>query len=126
MGLSGQKTADNPNGQEIRLSFDNESYKARTFGDLIGHEGSHIADGSDWVKSGFSDSKNPTKYQTEFDAYTVQGLLAQAENAHGWSFIPTHLIKGFPTVYIPIWNSGWEKADIESMRGKNIDLILSA
>lgn len=129
-GVAGLKTKDNPTGQNIRVAFDPEAFSTNTFGDLVGHEGSHVADGSDWVKSGFANSANPTEYQTEVDGYTVQSLLAQARNPNGSSNI---LLPGFnekgKTPYFPenvaIWNSGWAEADRATIRRTNIDKILA-
>jgi RHS repeat-associated protein len=86
-GVAGARTADNPTGQNIRIQFDPDQFESTTFGGLIGHEGSHAADGSDWVKSGFANSANPTAYQSEVDAYTVQGVLAQARNPDSYSYV---------------------------------------
>jgi RHS repeat-associated protein len=79
-GSTVAKTADNPNGQNIRVVFD----KASNFlgGDIkelaieAAHEGVHVADGSDWVSSGFSANANPSIFQTEQDAYSVGNNVA--------------------------------------------------
>jgi RHS repeat-associated protein len=79
-GSTVAKTADNPNGQNIRVVFD----KASNFlgGDInrlaveSAHEGVHVADGSDWVNSGFSANANPSLFQTEQDAYRVGNNVA--------------------------------------------------
>jgi RHS repeat-associated protein len=131
VGVAGQKTADNPAGQNIRVQFDPSAFEGATFGNLIGHEGSHAADGSDWVKSGFRDSANPTTYQGEVDAYTVQSLLAQARNPDTYSFIS--LPGGFkqpgknPYLHenVRIWDSGWNEADRATLRRTNIDKVIS-
>lgn len=67
-GATGEKTADNPTGQNINVTFKDGNASAG----LVAHEGSHVADGSDWVKSGFSASMNPTRGTTELNANHVQ------------------------------------------------------
>ena len=67
---NGNKSADlNPNGQNINVTF---NPNAAGDAGLVAHEGSHVADGSAWVASGFSANKNPTNFTTEFNAYNVQ------------------------------------------------------
>ena len=126
--------------KQIHVNFDPAEFKTGTFGDLIGHEGSHIADKRVWIDSGFQDSKNPSIYRTEFDAHTVQGVLAQARHLdeppgplnRSYMTLPPFLVPGpkgkNPTLYtreeIDIWNSSWAPADIATMRGKGIDRLL--
>jgi hypothetical protein len=69
-------TADNPNGQNIRVTFNSQSNflgggNVDNLALLGAHEGSHVADASDWVSSRFSNNALPSHYQTEFDAYHV-------------------------------------------------------
>jgi RHS repeat-associated protein len=130
-GVAGPRTADNPTGQNIRIAFDPSQFESTTFGGLIGHEGSHAADGSDWVKSGFANSANPTTYQSEVDAFTVQSALAQARSPNSYSYVslpsfkePSNNFQYFP-VQVRIWDSGWKEADRATMRRANIDRILS-
>ena len=68
---NGQNDAENhnPNKQNINVTFNPDA--AGNPG-LIAHEGSHVADGEAWVASGFSPNADPTKFQTELDAYHVQ------------------------------------------------------
>jgi hypothetical protein len=128
-GVAGKKTADNPTGQNIRIGFDPATFKHEGFGDLIGHEGSHAAAGSDWVKSGFADSANPTVYQNEFDGHLVQSVLAQARLPDNYLYIPlpAAFIRG-KNPYLPervrIWDSGWKEADRATIRRANIDNVL--
>lgn len=73
-GSTGPKTADNPTGQKIEVTF-----KASALGNAMdeGHEGSHVADGSAWVASGFSTKMNPTKWDTEMRAYRVSATIGE-------------------------------------------------
>jgi RHS repeat-associated protein len=86
---NGDKSADNPTGQNINVTFNPNAVGDAS---LVGHEGSHVADGSDWVASGFSASKDPTNHQTEMDANDVQFNLANVMSgikydvAHGGSY----------------------------------------
>jgi RHS repeat-associated protein len=73
---NGNKSADNPTGQNINVTFNPGAVGGDFSGGLVGHEGSHVADASAWVASGFSPSLNPTNSTTEFNAYHVEfGLL---------------------------------------------------
>lgn len=94
-GTAGPKTADNPNGQNITVTFDKASnmlngQNVDAVGSLTVHEGVHVADGSDWVSSGFSNNANPSHLQTEHDAYTVQMNVLQGLGypTAGFSFGP--------------------------------------
>ncbi len=69
---NGSKSADNPKGQNINVTFNPDAVGKDLSGGLVAHEGTHVADGSDWVKSGFAISKNPTNGQTELKANHVQ------------------------------------------------------
>jgi RHS repeat-associated protein len=89
----GPGTKDNPNGQNITVTFDKASdllngKNLDAVGSLSGHEGVHVADASDWVSSGFSDSAHPSNLQTEHDAYTVQMNILQGlgHNSATFSF----------------------------------------
>jgi RHS repeat-associated protein len=73
-GAAGAKTADNPTGQKIEVKFN-----PNALGNAMdqAHEGSHVADGSAWVASGFSRAFNPTRFQTEMDAYRVSATIGE-------------------------------------------------
>jgi RHS repeat-associated protein len=84
-GSTVAKTQDNPNGQNIRVTFDRASNvlgaDTNSLATLAAHEGVHVADGSDWVSSGFSNNALPSRLQTEWDAYQVQGSIAEGLGA---------------------------------------------
>jgi RHS repeat-associated protein len=85
-GSTVTKTADNPNGQNIRVTFDKSSNllsgaDAGSLGGLGAHEGVHVADASDWVSSGFSPNANPSSFQTEMDAYRVEASIGEGLGA---------------------------------------------
>jgi len=63
------KENDNPNKQNINVTFNPNAVGDAS---LVAHEGSHVADGSAWVSSGFSANMNPTNLNTELNAYHVQ------------------------------------------------------
>src|SRR5579863_5571498 len=69
---NGDKSADNPTGQNINVTFNPGSVGQDLSAGLVAHEGSHVADGSDWVKSGFSAGMDPTHNTTEMNANHVQ------------------------------------------------------
>ncbi len=72
-GNLGPRTADNPNGQNIVVGLRPVDLAKGGAGlsAVISHEGSHVADGSDWVASGFAAAMNPTAAATERRAYLV-------------------------------------------------------
>jgi hypothetical protein len=75
---NGDKSADNPTGQNINVTFNPNAVGGDYSGSLVAHEGSHVADGSAWVASGFSAKMNPTNFTTEFNAYHVQFNIGNA------------------------------------------------
>ncbi len=75
---NGDKSADNPTGQNINVTFNPNVVGGDFSGALVAHEGSHVADGSAWVASGFSANMNPTKFNTEFNAYHVEFNIGNA------------------------------------------------
>ena len=76
-GTTAAKTADNPSGQNIAVTFNTGLLSSTNLGTLVAHEGQHVADGSAWVGSGFSPAMNPSSYQTEFNAYQVQAAIGE-------------------------------------------------
>jgi len=130
-GVARQKTADNPTGQNIHVTFDTKAFdNTDSLAAGIGHEGSHAANGSDWVKSGFAASSNPRSYDAEMDAYTVQSVMFQTFHPNGYGTVSLPYFKEpGKNPYLPenvrIWDSGWAAADRATLRSANIDKILS-
>lgn len=122
-------TADNPTGQEITVTLDPAQNKnADNYVLSLGHEGSHVADGSQLVgalptnltdpaaAAVLGEPLNLTKYATETTAYQVDSFTAQARGA------------GSLTVgkaKHEIWNSGWSQADRATKRAAGIDKVLA-
>jgi hypothetical protein len=75
---NGDKSADNPTGQNINVTFNPDAAGGDFSGGLVAHEGSHVADASAWVASGFAASMNPTTFDTEFNANHVEFNVANA------------------------------------------------
>lgn len=126
-GVLRKKTDENPTGRNIIVAFDTASFGGENFDSLIGHEGSHAADGTEWVKSNFSDSKNPSNYQSESDAYTVSSLLSEARGDRSRIIsIDNEFDSKRPAVFpfAQIWNSSWAAADVATMRQHNINKLL--
>jgi RHS repeat-associated protein len=131
-GVAGARTKENPTGQNIHITFSAESFSGKDLSQGIGHEGSHAADGSDWVKSGFAANKNPGAYQFEVDGYTVQSLMAEANNPNGSNAVrlPSFKEPG-KNPYLPgratIWKREWEGADRATLTAfrSNVDALLS-
>jgi RHS repeat-associated protein len=77
----GNKSDLNPNGQNISVRF-NPNFANDAYGgaDIVSHEGSHVADASAWVASGFSASFDPTYHQGDIDANHVQFNIMNSIN----------------------------------------------
>ena len=75
------------------------------------HEGSHAADESDWVKSGFSPSLNINNYTSESRAFHVEQSVAEAS-----TYGPLGFYIGQNRVYI--WKPGW--------RGEQVDAAIQS
>jgi RHS repeat-associated protein len=112
IGPSGPTTSDNPSGQNIHLTFNSsDNFFGNSNGnngaDLNGmaaleaHEGSHVADASAWVKSGFSPLMNPTTYQSEMKAYLVGNRITE-----GLGFDYSTVTIGSNTYRT--WQRGWD------------------
>jgi RHS repeat-associated protein len=74
-----KKTVDNPTGQDIAVVLRPDSVGRY---ETDAHEGSHAADGADWIGSGFAPRANPTDYGTEFRAFMVGTSLVAADNSY--------------------------------------------
>jgi RHS repeat-associated protein len=122
-------TADNPTGQDTRVTIDpNQTKTADDYVTSVGHEGSHVADGSDLVGALPTDLTsaaaqaildgplNLTKYVTETRAYEAESFVVQG------------LRKGTLTVgpgRYEIWNAGWSEAERAVKRSAGIDKVLA-
>jgi RHS repeat-associated protein len=122
-------TVDNPAGQNTVVIIDPMQNKSADDYVLnIGHEGSHVADGSDLVgalpndlaspatQTVLNDALNLTKYVTEKRAYEVTAFIAQGRGADA-------LTVG--TGKYEIWNVGWSQADRAAKRSAGIDKVLA-
>jgi RHS repeat-associated protein len=93
----------NPNGQNIWVIFDKKSNvlgaEANSLASLAAHEGVHVADGSDWVSSGFSNNALPSSFQTEWDAHQVQGSISEGLGASEITFPTTN--RNY-TIFLPM------------------------
>ena len=129
-GVAGRKTADNPTGQNIHVTFDTKSFDCSDcLAAGIGHEGVHAANGSDWVKSGFAASSNRRLYDAEMEAFTVQSVIIQFRPDGSATVSLPHFKEPGKNPYLPekvrIWDSGWAEADRSTLRSANINKILS-
>ncbi len=131
-GVAHTKTQQNPNGQNIHVTFDEDAVNHKALSDVIAHEGSHAADGSDWVTSGFKLNANPLAYKSEFDGYIVGSILAEARDPHHstWAVLPYYKPPGknpYLADNIELYNSGWAGADRATLSAfkANIDRILA-
>ena len=107
-GTTVAKTASNPTGQNISVSFKTgalDSPNTMVLALEEAHEGSHVADGSAWVGSGFSSSLDPTLYKTEYDAFHVTSEIADGLGQRLMKFAN---VNGGPP-YV-MWNSLWSAA----------------
>jgi hypothetical protein len=112
LGAPTAKTKDNPNGQNITVTF--ASGDAAKGANLIAHEGVHVRDGSAWAASGYAASKHPLLYQSELDAHLVQASIFEGEyllagqrgEASGYMYRPLG-----PNPHL-IWFPGWSDATV--------------
>lgn len=78
------KTDLNPDGQNIKVTFDSGLFLSNDTGfkaATVAHEGSHVADAEDWARNGFSDTADPTHFETEYRAYGVTTSMMAAFGA---------------------------------------------
>jgi hypothetical protein len=87
-------------------------------------------DGAEWARTGFKRSLQPTAYQSEFDAYTVSSLMAEAKGAGTYTAKiqtdpndPIARYRVFPH-RAEIWNASWAPADVETLRRTGINRFL--
>jgi RHS repeat-associated protein len=114
-GVAGDKTADNPNGQNINVTFNPNAVGGTLDDGLVAHEGSHVADGSAWVSSGFSPGMDPTRYQTEIHAYQVQYNIMQG--TPGFNMMMGTNIGGVPVIPGVPWQDA--RPDFQNMLKTN-------
>jgi hypothetical protein len=124
------KTKENPTGQRITIILTKEAVNADDLIHLVRHEGSHVADGSKWRASGCKRSSNPFVYETEFKAYTVASLSAQAYQPNvAYEFIlPGGGRPGknpFLPEILPIYRPDLKAEDLQILRNGNIDKLLA-
>ncbi len=108
---TGAKTDDNPTGQKITVTF-----TAAALGNagVEAHEGSHLADGSAWVASGFSPQMNPTRYATEFRAFSVEANILNTEICLTCSATWTFGGQGY-VFTSPMWSDSTVRDNINDM-----------
>jgi RHS repeat-associated protein len=125
-------TVDNPTGQDTIVMIDpTQNKSADDYVLSLGHEGSHVADGSDLVgalpknlsspsvAAVLGGSSNLTQYVTETRAYEASSAIAQGRGAGSLSVGPPKGNK------YEIWNSGWSQADRATKRAAGIDKVLA-
>jgi hypothetical protein len=72
------KTKSKATGDRITVTLPKETVNSESLPMPLFHEGSHVADAFKWWRSGCKRSKSPFVYETEFKAYIVTTLVAQA------------------------------------------------
>jgi hypothetical protein len=98
-------TSDNPLGQKVTVHFAESAFTGSADNALvITHEGSHGADASDWVKSGFSPSMNPSLYKSEWRAFHVSQSIAEASG-----YGPLAFFVGQSQKRVYMWEPAWAK-----------------
>jgi RHS repeat-associated protein len=96
-------TKNNPLGQQITVHFNEDTFTGSGDSAInITHEGSHAADASDWVKSGFSRAMNPNNFNSEWRAFHVSQSIAEAAGYGSLGFY-----NGNSRDYV--WKSAWAK-----------------
>jgi hypothetical protein len=123
------KTKDNPTGQRTTVTITKETVNSEGLIHVVRHEASHVADGLKWRASGCRLSSNPFLRETEFKAYTVTSLSAQAYKPHvafGF-FLRGGGLPGKATYLpeiVPIYRPGLKAEDLEILRDAGIDKLL--
>lgn len=126
-------TEDNPSGQNTVVTFDLSKHMSNGSVDIgslarsAAHEGIHVGHGTalvgalpmDLTSSGaagvLGGPLNLTKYATEFAAYSGSSYTAQGLG------VGSLKIGG----NFEIWNSGWKAVDVNTLRSKGINGVLS-
>jgi hypothetical protein len=96
LGTDGNPKTDlNPTGQKIWVTFDKDTFNnfsPGALGEVAAHEGSHVADASDWARANFADLANPTNLQSEFRAYGINISFGRVQgNTQFWTGDHQHL-----------------------------------
>ncbi len=112
-------TSDNPLGQKITVHFAESAFSGSADNAiLLGHEGSHGADASDWVKSGFSASMNPNQYNSEWRAFHVSVSLAVISG-----YGPLGFFSGPSENKVYIWQPAWTR---QAGWGRKVDAAIDS
>jgi RHS repeat-associated protein len=64
-------------GNDVVATFNSNEFEKTGFNSLVGHEGVHVQDTKDWLKTGVSVSA----YQSEFDGLYVQSVLGEVSQS---------------------------------------------
>jgi RHS repeat-associated protein len=100
-------TNDNPYGMRVTVDFRKEEFSGNADNGIdVAHEGSHVADESEWVASSFATTMNLTKYQTENRALHVEASIVESMR------YPLGFMLGKTPQYI--WKPGWTPAMVDS------------
>jgi hypothetical protein len=107
---------------KVRVTFTGEVMDKSEFSGDIAHEGSHVIDSQNYIKSGTS----VTDFEAEYRAFTVQSVMAHAV---GYAY---YTVGTLPTAKHPngmafvLYSEGWKEADkvvlatIRARRDENI------
>jgi RHS repeat-associated protein len=126
--------AHNPNQIDTRIIIDLEHINkdgGKDADDILAltlaHEGSHAADGEEWVASGFSRSKNPNGYRTETDAFLTEGGVARSIGYEGAiSLTVSQKFANFDVPYkAKTYNPAWEGPDYAVYQANSIEKIVT-
>jgi hypothetical protein len=129
-GKWNRRTKDNPTGQRTTITITEESVNSGGLIHMIRHEGSHVADGWKWRASGCKRSSNPFLRETEFKAYTVASLSAEAYQPN----VPYEFVlrggsspgkNPFLPETVPIYRPDLKAEDLQILRDSNIDKLLA-
>jgi len=118
-GVAGTKTGANPTGQDIRITLNRKTMAegGPLATSVVTHEGSHGADASEWVASGFNDSMNPNVYQSERDAFYTNSYYEEANKqvarGSGWTFEDQNSPGG--SVTYTTYDRSWKNVDEERL-----------
>ena len=108
-----QKTVLNLEGKSIVVTIAQKAFDSDGLSGLAVHEGSHAADGVEWIKCNFCSRNNLTSYQTEFKAFMVEASFSEASGTTSSFRYDPEQMKGAPQAFglFQLWNPSWKSVD---------------
>ena len=124
------KTKGKATDHRITVVLPKETVNSESLPIPLFHEGSHVADGLKWWRSGCKQSSSPSVYETEFKAYIVSSLTAQARKPDATLkfALPGGGLPGqnpFLPETLTLYSPGLTVGDLRALRTANITKFLA-